>query len=315
MNEHNLPFKVGQLAEARSFIVGFRGAWFRCKIKEIGQRKSGVVCALEYYDFSDERITWTKLYQKPGKSKGAKLMLRPQFPPIYRESEMPNISTISEVVVIRNDVWKVGDLVDWLSDSCYWSGRLIEVLEHDKFRIKLFPPPVGEGLSYEASCADLRPSLDWSPEHGWTVPISGNEDCHSCARLVKPLNQGGFVDLTAHTVDEGRNKHNTEFSSHTSASCIPPPERSEDASAEVTRDNVGKDCHDDNSPSKKLRTDRSISLNSMCSDTIEAAILDLEELVNRVKWIKNILEFGMPFPNSVQPSWKFLEHRSSSLPK
>ncbi|KAF2290221.1 hypothetical protein GH714_004157 [Hevea brasiliensis] len=218
-----------------------------------------------------------KLYQKPGKSKGAKLMLRPQFPPIYRESEMPNISTISEVVVIRNDVWKVGDLVDWLSDSCYWSGRLIEVLEHDKFR--------------------------------------GNEDCHSCARLVKPLNQGGFVDLTAHTVDEGRNKHNTEFSSHTSASCIPPPERSEDASAEVTRDNVGKDCHDDNSPSKKLRTDSSISLNSMCSDTIEAAILDLEELVNRVKWIKNILEFGMPFPNSVQPSWKFLEHRSSSLPK
>lgn len=33
-------------------------------------------------------------------------------------------------------------------------------------------PPWGEGKSYEAFSKDLRPSLDWSPEHGWTVPIS-----------------------------------------------------------------------------------------------------------------------------------------------
>ncbi|KAG8658620.1 hypothetical protein MANES_03G168100v8 [Manihot esculenta] len=301
-----------------------------------------------------QEITWTKLYQKPGKCKGAKLVLRPQFPPVYRESEMPNISNISEVVVIRNDVWKVGDLVDWWSDSCYWSGRLTEVLEHGKFRIELFPPPAGEGLSYEASSADFRPSLDWSPEHGWTVPISGNEDRHSCARLVKPLSQGGFLDLTAYAVIEGGNKNNTEFSSQTAASYLVPPDRSEkvaertafletqivedkkgsdapdigagktscsdstsvrDASAEIGRVTVEKDCHNGNGPSKKLRTDRSIPLNSMCSNTIEAAILDLEELVNRVKWIKHILEFGMPLPNSVQPSWKFLEHRSSTLPK
>lgn len=30
----NLPFKAGQLAEARSFRVGYRGAWFRCKVME-----------------------------------------------------------------------------------------------------------------------------------------------------------------------------------------------------------------------------------------------------------------------------------------
>lgn len=30
--KHRLPFKVGQEAEARSFITGFRGAWFRCKV-------------------------------------------------------------------------------------------------------------------------------------------------------------------------------------------------------------------------------------------------------------------------------------------
>ena len=33
MNNHDyLPFKVGQLAEAKSFLQGFRGAWFRCKV-------------------------------------------------------------------------------------------------------------------------------------------------------------------------------------------------------------------------------------------------------------------------------------------
>ena len=33
MDKHDhLPLKVGQLAEAKSFLQGFRGAWFRCKV-------------------------------------------------------------------------------------------------------------------------------------------------------------------------------------------------------------------------------------------------------------------------------------------
>lgn len=32
-------------------------------------------------------------------------------------------------------------------------------------------PPVGEGSSYEVSCNDLRPTLEWSPDGGWIVPI------------------------------------------------------------------------------------------------------------------------------------------------
>lgn len=31
--EYQLPFKVGQSAEARSFQSGFRSAWFRCKVR------------------------------------------------------------------------------------------------------------------------------------------------------------------------------------------------------------------------------------------------------------------------------------------
>ena len=32
MGHKDLPFEVGHVAESRSFIQGFRGAWFRCKV-------------------------------------------------------------------------------------------------------------------------------------------------------------------------------------------------------------------------------------------------------------------------------------------
>eukprot|EP00257_Ricinus_communis_P019806 XP_015578900.1 uncharacterized protein LOC8276931 isoform X2 [Ricinus communis] len=408
MDKYNLPFKVGQLAEARSFVSGYRGAWFRCKIKEIGRKKGVAGHAVEYYDFPDEKVRWTKLYQKrSSKSKDLTLMIRPHFPPVYHEGESFDINSISEVSVILNDVWKVGDLVDWWSDGCYWSGRLTKVLGPEKFQIELFPPPFGEGLSYEASCKDLRPSLDWSSQHGWTVPvITGSEDCRSCGRIVKPVNQGSSAKVTIH---EERKECDASVSSGISTSRLPPPDRAKllgksllsktacmetqpmksttscmetqpvesttacaetqpmesstacmktqpvkstaacvdiqaveknkslhvtddgiaktscsdsisslrfgVASAEVAGDTAEKDSHHNRGPSKKMRTDRSIMLNSMSCDTIEAAIVHLEELVNRVKWMKDILKFGMPLPDSVQPSWKFVEHRSSSLQK
>uniref|UniRef100_A0A2P2K9M5 Uncharacterized protein LOC105129476 isoform X3 n=1 Tax=Rhizophora mucronata TaxID=61149 RepID=A0A2P2K9M5_RHIMU len=63
MDEHGLPFKVGQLVEVRSFLTGYRGAWFHCKILEIRQRKSGLECSLEYYDFPDEMCWWLNIFQ------------------------------------------------------------------------------------------------------------------------------------------------------------------------------------------------------------------------------------------------------------
>lgn len=33
-------------------------------------------------------------------------------------------------------------------------------------------PPFGEGEVYEANIQDLRPSLNWSCLHGWTIPTS-----------------------------------------------------------------------------------------------------------------------------------------------
>lgn len=68
-----------------------------------------------------------------------------------------------------------------------------------------------------------------------------------------------------------------------------------------------------NGSSRNMGTDGSIVLNSMHSDTLEAAILDLEELANKVKWLRGILEHGIPLPHSLPPPWKFLEHRAPSL--
>lgn len=68
-------------------------------------------------------------------------------------------------------------------------------------------------------------------------------------------------------------------------------------------------------PLMKMRTGGNISLNSMYSDTLIAAALDLEELVNRVKWLKSILEQEVPLSDAGRPQWKFMEHIMASIPK
>ncbi|XP_054815382.1 uncharacterized protein LOC129315588 [Prosopis cineraria] len=64
----------------------------------------------------------------------------------------------------------------------------------------------------------------------------------------------------------------------------------------------------DKKPSKKLRKDKNICLDSMFLHRIEDAILDLEELVNRVKWIKGLLECGGPLSSTSQSFWEFGQH-------
>ncbi|WCJ23960.1 Agenet domain-containing protein [Euphorbia peplus] len=361
-DKEDLFIKVGRLAETRSFTIGFRGAWFRCKIKKI----NSVLLSLDYYDFTKEKLRPFKLYQKPSRKKDAELelMMRPQYPALYNEGEVPDISSISEVAVIVNNAWREGDLVDWLEDSCYWSGKLTKVLGNDKFKMDLFPPPHGEGRSYDVFGKDLRPSLDWSPEHGWTLPKpAGRNDLSSCARLVNLGNQGLVMNLTLRSVDEDSKDLGASAVSNTSSSCSPPSHipgkkakrplscssfveeetleidkhqthnatqrdinntncsddnsslQVENASVEVAENRDENDAHHDNDPSKKMKTDLSIYTNTMSSNVIEAAILDLEELTNRVKWIKGILQFGMPLSNSKQPSWKFVEQQPPSSRK
>lgn len=63
------------------------------------------------------------------------MMLRPSFPAIYKKSEMPDASMISESVVVVSDEWKNGDLIDWWKDECYWSGKIVQLLGNDKVQV------------------------------------------------------------------------------------------------------------------------------------------------------------------------------------
>ncbi|KAL4199830.1 hypothetical protein AMTRI_Chr03g146760 [Amborella trichopoda] len=197
----NLPFKNGQQIESKSFAQGYRGAWFRCTIEGMSFRKNQCGFSLEFFDFPDEKIRWTKLYQDPSIGKGNRdqrklhLMVRPRFPCFNRESERMEENIVTEVVAIIRDTWKVGDLVDWWFDDCYWSGAISLLLEQDKVQVSLLEPPFGEGGIYEASAKDLRPSLDWSPEDGWTVPLPKDDVSYqSCVLSLSPPSQRNDPD-------------------------------------------------------------------------------------------------------------------------
>ncbi|MCD9559946.1 hypothetical protein HAX54_018325 [Datura stramonium] len=380
--EYQLPFKVGQCAEARSFENGFRGAWFRCKIQKISCRRGHWNALLEYFDYPDEKLTWTKLYQYPpyniGKSKEKmQLMLRPQYPVVKLKNEVSDVSSISEATVVADGNWQAGDLVDWWANGCYWSGRLTKLLGNSEAELALTPPPVGEGAIYEVSFKDVRPSLDWSPNFGWTVPTSQDGDSvRRCAQLIQPVNQalGCSPVLEIHTMSEGRrdsqatvgSSSDLSFSTHSSANLSPASDEKRDfETAELTErppifdlpkeaavntskkvilsgshtgdesaketslsDKGSSSCIGVDSaktagptenlnysscPLKKFKTSDGIQLHSMGSDSAEAAILDLEELVNKIKWLKGLLEFGSPMSQAARlPSWKFVEHHTSS---
>ncbi|KAH0853119.1 hypothetical protein HID58_093439 [Brassica napus] len=189
MSQIDLPFEVGDTIEARSFELGFRGAWFRCKITKIFNKGRAL-----FYDLEN---THNKVYQKrQGESENI-LMVRPIRPRQSHENEEgcggeeEEEEEEEEVVVVRG-LWKVGDLVDWWKDDCYWSGTVLEVNEEDETAkyIELVPEPYGEGKSYDAMFKDLVPSLEWSLEDGWIVPFSKDGEKRQCAKLMKLPNEG-----------------------------------------------------------------------------------------------------------------------------
>ncbi|KAI3921706.1 hypothetical protein MKW98_016562, partial [Papaver atlanticum] len=192
---HKLPFEVGQQAEAKSFQEGYRGAWFRCKILDCGQRGAEPAVALDYLDYIDYKKSWIQLYrlcpaEKHNDFRKRYLMLRPSYPQMYHRGQMPDICEISELVGVVDGDWEAGDLVDWFKDGCYWSAWITEVIDEENVQIQLPEPPIGEGegQTHKVSCKDIRPSLDWTPELGWIVPISKvGKTFRRCVRLIHPM--------------------------------------------------------------------------------------------------------------------------------
>ncbi|VAH70758.1 unnamed protein product [Triticum turgidum subsp. durum] len=197
-----LPFKIGDFAKAKCFDEGFKGAWFRSKIKDMRVTESGhLEYYLEYIDYTEEGKPneWIGVFQKnpfnqaclEGKSNGStEIMLRPSFPQWYRGQQVPKHFSKSEVIARVCDTWKVGDWVDWHNKDCYWTGQIIELTSKtvveptlsetitrifllDIFlQVKFLDHPMGEGEQCSAKKKDLRPALDWSIIKGWTVPLS-----------------------------------------------------------------------------------------------------------------------------------------------
>ncbi|KAM0909592.1 hypothetical protein ACQ4PT_014721 [Festuca glaucescens] len=191
-----LPFKIGDLAEARSLVPGFNGAWFRSKIEDTRVTESGhLEYYLEYIDYTEEAKEWLRVFRMElnpecgnGKSStSCQIMLRPSFAQWCREGQVPEHFSKSELIVTVCDTWKVGDWVEWLYEDCYWTAKIIKVLTKDVVQVSLLEPPMGEGGSYSAKLNDLRPALDWSIIEGWTVPRShANGKCWYAACLIHP---------------------------------------------------------------------------------------------------------------------------------
>lgn len=192
-----LPFRIGDFAEAKCFDEGFKGAWFRSKIKDMRIAESGhLEYYLEYIDYTDEADEWIRVFQKnpfkpaclEGKSNDStEIMLRPSFPRWYRGQQVPKHFPKSEVIARVCDTWKVGDWVDWHNKDCYWTGQIIESTSKNVVEVKFLDHPMGEGEQRSAKIKDLRPALDWSMIKGWTVPLSAAKGkCWQAAHLVHP---------------------------------------------------------------------------------------------------------------------------------
>ncbi|KAH8970218.1 hypothetical protein BDL97_02G077200 [Sphagnum fallax] len=184
-------FEVGKEVEARFNEIGYRGAWFRCKILE--SRRSGEEWEylLYYLDFTEENCTWTSACEPDPVSglanrKNIRWMIRPPMPLTLDEIQYQEWKEPGLVVVFNKD-YRVGDMVDWWHDSCFWTGRILSMnAANNKVQIALLNPPQGEGKRYWAHPKDLRPALEWTMESDWIAvkPLLA-EDVHR-RRSVNP---------------------------------------------------------------------------------------------------------------------------------
>lgn len=160
----NLPFKDGQTVEVRSFEHGYRGAWFRCKIIRIYIVAGTLYYSLKYLDYENEEIHEQQVFQRFEDEEKEWIMVRPAYPSVHKIEANP------VPLVGPHGSWKVGDLVDWHKDGCYWSGKVLAIKNNHALQVELYPPPRGEGETCNALSKDLRRSLEWSLEDGWTLP-------------------------------------------------------------------------------------------------------------------------------------------------
>jgi hypothetical protein len=90
--------------------------------------------------------SWERLYEIPPKycrkagqkaGQNRELMLRPPYPRWCGDNYIPEYGQKMDVVAVVINPWKVGDLVDWWHNSCFWTGKIIELLGVDKVKVSI----------------------------------------------------------------------------------------------------------------------------------------------------------------------------------
>ncbi|KAI3877156.1 hypothetical protein MKX03_010423 [Papaver bracteatum] len=209
---------------------------------------------------------------------------------------------------------------------------------------------MGEGGSYIVPDKELRRSLDWTPELGWTVPIPKvGETSEPCVCLIQPKSPD-VGKIRNNNVGTGE----TSPSTFCSASLFSPGSsldssgreilfkpsadllsKQKTGTANMNNGSVDKSTlsssissiHGDTCESVSARKTRpprekynscrsskkmrKTETDSTLSDMIESSIMNLEVLVNRVKRLKGALEYGAEFSTTMKPSWKFLGTHAS----
>ncbi|KAJ4874044.1 Agenet domain-containing protein [Raphanus sativus] len=307
MAQTSLPFKVGETIEVRSFEGGYRGAWFRCKILNIYTKEEKLFYSLKYLDYDDEEIHHTQVYQLFENEEKEWLMVRPSYPPHYQERKVRKIEADQAPLVVVHGSWKVGDLVDWWKDDCFWCAIVLAAKMKEPLQIELFPPPLGEGETYAALHKDVRPTLDWSLEDGWTVPSKDGRKSQS-VKLVK--REKGVDHVPQDVCQTG--KEQTEKAKRQKTERA--KKKTERAKKQTTERHTQQTT--ERSTQQKTEGDMQqqvegigeIRQNIDESDSVEAAVYDLEELIVRIEWIKKMLS-----PDVGEGStWKYQDYRPSS---
>lgn len=57
------------------------------------------------------------------------LMVRPSYPSVHK------IKAGQEPLDVAHSSWKVGDLVDWHKDDCYWSGTILAIKNRNALQV------------------------------------------------------------------------------------------------------------------------------------------------------------------------------------
>ena len=96
-----------------------------------------LTCYMQFCFPTDKE--WIRVFQKnttcSEEQSTDQIMLRPSFPHWYMKGQVPEQFPDNDVIAIVSESWKVGHMIDWLAEGCYWSGKITKLLNEDMVEV------------------------------------------------------------------------------------------------------------------------------------------------------------------------------------